>query len=109
MLYCVSVGVVLQAVLLPNGGTHRPWKKLSGVRFSWKITMMCRKFEICPYAKEERIDASALMQRLLTTNFMGELHTHGEQRVRRAIIGLELLGVFRTPNTIKINRGNRPL
>src|SRR5262245_938320 len=109
MLYCVSVGVVLQDVLLPNGGTHRPWKKLSGVRFSWKITMMCRQFEICPYAKEERIDASALMQRRLTTNFMGGLHTHGEHRFLRAVIGLELLMVYRTTNTIKINRGNRAL
>src|SRR5215475_5927020 len=70
MLYCVSVGVVLQDVLLPNGGTHRPWKKLSGVRFSWKITMMCRKLEICPYAKEVRIATNALRQRFLTTNLM---------------------------------------
>src|SRR5215470_4654662 len=106
MLYCLSFGVVLHDELRPNGGTHRPWKKLSGVRFSWKITMMCRKFEICPCAKEGRIATNALMQKFLTTNFMGGLHTHGEQRILRAVTGSRMLMGYRMTNTGKVNRGN---
>ena len=39
MLYCWGPGLVLQAL----GLLQSPWKKLSGVRFSWMTRMMCWK------------------------------------------------------------------
>jgi hypothetical protein len=41
MLYCDVVGVVLQDAAEPNGAEHKPWNRLSGVRFSWKMTTTC--------------------------------------------------------------------
>src|SRR5215831_4620420 len=43
MLYWRAVGVVLHESLSPKGGWHRPWKRLSGVRFSWNMTTTCLK------------------------------------------------------------------
>ena len=42
MLYCAGPGWVLHAV----GVVHSPWKRLSGVRFSWMTRMICWKEEI---------------------------------------------------------------
>ena len=39
----VPVGNVLQFAGLPYGGAQSPWKRLSGVRFSWIARMMCWK------------------------------------------------------------------
>ncbi len=36
--------------------THRLWNRLSGVRFSWTITTMCLKLEICAFAGESARD-----------------------------------------------------
>src|SRR6516164_9273200 len=43
MLYWCALGVVLHESLSPKGGWHRPWKRLSGVRFSWNMTTTCIK------------------------------------------------------------------
>src|SRR5581483_8656384 len=44
MLYWLGPGLVLHDWPLPYGGAHKPWKKLSGVRFSCTTTMMCWNF-----------------------------------------------------------------
>src|SRR6516165_106388 len=43
MLYWCAFGVVLHESLSQKGGWHRPWKRLSGVRFSWNMTTTCLK------------------------------------------------------------------
>src|SRR5438270_7648834 len=68
MSYCS--GPVPQALGLPNGGRHSPWNKLSGVRFSCTIRMMCWKPEMGYWAHPEPENESSTSKSLKIFDFM---------------------------------------
>jgi hypothetical protein len=67
MLYCPVCGEALQDAAAPNGGVHKPWKRLSGVRFSWTMITICWNAVICASARH---GADNNNKKKLTINFM---------------------------------------
>ncbi len=76
MLYscCWPDTAVLHGVGFVGVGLHSPWKKLSGVRFSWMTRMMCWKAVIWAEAGVARQSAASVNGKSLFTTFIRSIN-----------------------------------